>query len=370
MSDFIIVGGGVIGLLLARELVASGATVNIVEKGQCCREASWAGGGIVSPLYPWRYSAPVTALASWAQDFYPQLSASLYEETGIDPQLRQTGLLMLHAEDEIEALAWAQKNQKPMQQVDKAFIYQQEENLGVGFDNGLWMPGISNVRNPSLGRALRQSLLSHSSAQVTEGAEVKSLLIEKEKIIGVAIEQAGAKVKLLAKNTVITAGAWSARVLAAININLPVTPVKGQMLLFQAVSGLIKSIVLKDGRYLIPRLDGHILVGSTLEHTDFDKSTSEEAKASLQASAFALLPALQDYPLRAHWAGLRPFAPSGVPFIGAVGGWQNLYINAGHYRNGLVLAPASARLLADLLLGRTPIVDPRPYALSVHSFNL
>src|SRR5690606_39288778 len=107
MNDFLVIGGGVIGLLTARELAHAGASVTIVEQGLCCKEASWAGGGIVSPLYPWRYSAPVTALASAAQRAYPALCASLLDETGIDAELEQTGLLMLDAADEKEAFAWA-----------------------------------------------------------------------------------------------------------------------------------------------------------------------------------------------------------------------------------------------------------------------
>lgn len=121
--------------------------------------------------------------------------------------------------------------------------------------------------------------------------------------------------------------------------------------------------MLADGRYLIPRGDGRVLIGSTLEEADFDKTPTADARASLYQSALAMLPALADCAIEHHWAGLRPAAPDGIPFIGAVPDIEGLYVNAGHYRNGLVLAPAATRLLVDILLERQPSIDPAPYRL-------
>ena len=144
-------------------------------------------------------------------------------------------------------------------------------------------------------------------------------------------------------------------------MRLPVRPVKGQMIAYQAPPGLVQRVVLKDGRYVIPRSDGLLLVGSTLEEAGFDKATDEEALVSLKRSAENIIPALADCPVAHHWAGLRPGSPEGIPFIGALPDFPNVFINAGHYRNGLVLAPASTHLLVDQLLGRKPLMDPAPY---------
>jgi glycine oxidase len=160
---------------------------------------------------------------------------------------------------------------------------------------------------------------------------------------------------------VICAGAWSAEVLKNLSAPLKIEPVKGQMLLFKFKQQPIASILLHGGRYLIPRRDGHMLIGSTLEYRGFDKSPTPAAKQSLLDSAYKILPMLKRHKPVAQWSGLRPAAPEGIPFIGKLEGFENLYINAGQFRNGLVLAPASARLLADELLGGTPILDPRPY---------
>jgi glycine oxidase len=361
VSDFLIIGGGINGLLLARELSQAGAEVTLVEKGQCCREASWAGGGIVSPLYPWRYDKAVTALASWAQDFYPRLCAELADATGIDPQWQQCGLLMLQAEDADTALAWAARHGREMQAVTSDFIHTAEPELSAGFTNGLWMPAIANVRNPRLGQALVTSLAADPRVSMREQCQVAGLTRRQGRVVEVTALEAGRRINLQADEVVICAGAWSAELAAFAGFKLPVEPVKGQMLLYKPTRRLVNAIVLTAGRYVIPRVDGHLLVGSTLEYTGFDKSLTEGGRQTLQAAAISLLPALAALSPVGHWAGLRPGAPGGIPCIGRVPGFDNLHVNAGQFRNGLVLAPASARLMADLLLGRRPLVDPRPY---------
>ena len=367
MSEFLIIGGGVIGLLVARELAAAGAKVTLVEQGQCCRESSWAGGGIVSPLYPWRYSPAVTALASQAQQAYPQLVTQLLDETGIDPEFERTGLLMLDAKDEEEALQWAATNDKALYPVAPSFIYDREAELAPGFGKGLWMPDIANIRNPRLGQALLGSLQRNPHTRIRENTRVLSLhtitsgTSRGRRVSHVEVLCEGVVELLGAEHVIITAGAWSGGLLETLDVSLPVVPVKGQMLLFRPPRRLLETIVLTDGRYLIPRRDNYLLMGSTLEHTAFDKSTTEEALQSLRRSAEALLPALAECRVERQWAGLRPGAPDGVPFIGRVPGIDNLYVNAGQYRNGLVLAPASAQLLVDIVLERRPSVDPSPY---------
>ena len=357
--DVLIMGGGVIGMMTARELANAGAKVLVVDKGQLASEASWAGGGIVSPLYPWRYSDAITALASWSQSSYVRLSQELLEETGIDPELRQKGLLMLAVEDEQDALAWAKRCQRPVVQVTPEFVYQLEANLPKGLAQALWMPEVNSIRNPRLGQSLRRSLELHPNIEFRLDCPV--LRVNRgEKGIDSVSTPAG---DLIAGSYLLSAGAWSGGIAEAMDIQLQVQPVKGQMLLFKAKQGLLNRVVLQNGRYLIPRNDGRILVGSTLEFDGFNKLTTEEAYKSLYESAIGILPKLDEYPVEAHWSGLRPGSPGGIPFIGQVPGLDNLYINAGHFRNGLVLAPASCHLVADLILGRQPMIDATPYQL-------
>ena len=358
-QQVLIIGGGVIGFLSALELAKADVDVVLLERGQTGKEASWAGGGIVSPLYPCRYSQPVTQLATWAQDYYPQLANEIIAACGIDPELTQTGLLMLDAKDAEKALAWAQENHRPMVSIDSQQVYQQEMNLREGFNSGLWMPEVSNIRNPRLLKALKAWLQSHPRVTLLEENEVTNFEITDDRVTGVFTQHD----RITADSFVIAAGAWSGQLLAKLGVTLPVEPVRGQMLLFKDCAHLIKSIVLTDGKYLIPRRDGRLLVGSTLEKVGFDKRTTTEGKELLLKAAYKLLPALQDFSLEAHWAGLRPAAPNGIPFIGQVPRFSNLYINAGQYRNGLVLAPASAKLLSDILLSRKSEFDISPYQM-------
>lgn len=358
MSDVLLVGGGVVGLLSAWTLGREGLRVTLVERGETGREASWAGGGIVSPLYPWRYSRAVANLAHWSQDFYPALGQQLLEDTGVDPEVHVTGLYWLDLDDQAEALAWARANDRPLQEVDISAVHDAVPALGAGFQKAVHMPGVANVRNPRLARSLREALRRMPNVEVLEGCEVSGFIQEQGAIRGVRC----AAGELRADATVLAAGAWSGELLAGLGLELPVAPVKGQMILYKCSADFLSSMVLAKGRYAIPRRDGHILVGSTLEHAGFDKTPTDEALASLRASAEELLPALAGLAPVGHWAGLRPGSPEGIPFIGQVPGYEGLWLNTGHYRNGLVLAPASCRLLADLMLKREPIIEAQPYA--------
>jgi len=356
----ILVGGGAIGMISAHLLASAGIEVCLLDKGALGQESSWAGGGIVSPLYPWRYSPAVTALAHWSQQFYPDFARTLLETTGVDPEVHATGLYWLDLEDEAEALAWAGREGRRLEQVPMARVAGAVPALGAGFSRAVHMPGVANVRNPRLLKALRAALLRMPNVSLHEQCAVSGFVQQDGRITGVRTAQG----EMLAEQVVLCAGAWSGELLSSLGLELPVVPVKGQMILYKCAEDFLPAMVLAKGRYAIPRRDGHVLIGSTLEHADFDKTPTEEALASLKASAEELLPALAEAEVVGHWAGLRPGSPEGIPFIGPVPGHEGLWLNCGHYRNGLVLAPASCQLLADLLLGREPIVDPAPYAPS------
>lgn len=352
------VGGGVVGMLGAYLLARQNVDVVLLDRFQVGEESSWAGGGIVSPLYPWRYNPAVTALAHWSQDFYPLLGQQLLAQTQIDPEVYVTGLYWLDLDDEAEALAWAWREGRPLRSVDVAAVERAVPALAEGFGRAVRMADVANVRNPRLVKALRAALQQMPNVTMHEHCAVSGFIREGGRITGVHT----AKGDMYADQVVLAAGAWSGELMATLGIELPVVPVKGQMILYKCREDFLPAIVLAKGRYAIPRRDGHVLIGSTLEHAGFDKTPTDDALASLKASAIELLPALSDAEVVGHWAGLRPGSPEGIPFIGPVPGHEGLWLNCGHYRNGLVLAPASCQLLADLILGRAPIVDPASYA--------
>jgi glycine oxidase len=300
----------------------------------------------------------VTALAHWSQGFYPRLAELLLAKTGIDPEVHATGLYWLDLEDDDLALEWARAQGYPLEPVEMALVHDAVPSLGEGFARALHMPSLANVRNPRLVKALREALLQLPNVQMQESCEVTGFIVEDGRVCGAHTPRG----EVRAEHVVVAAGAWSGDLLKLLGIELPVQPVKGQMILYKCAEDFLPAMVLGHGRYAIPRRDGHVLVGSTLEHCGFDKTPTEDALASLKASAEALLPALAQAEVVGHWAGLRPGSPEGVPYIGELSDFPGLWLNCGHYRNGLVLAPASCELLKNLLLGETPIVDPSPYA--------
>lgn len=360
MADVVVVGGGLLGMLTARELASAGLTVDLLERGVVGKESSWAGGGILSPLYPWRYPDGVTELARAGQARYRALCESLRETVGIDPEWTRSGLLMLGLDDgeRARAAAWGERFGYRLELTDAAAAQAIEPRLAASAA-AVWMPEVAQVRNPRLLKALRAEL---GAAGVTfrEGTDVAGFELAGGRLTGLRLRDGS---RLAAERAVVAGGAWTGELLASTGFALPVVPVRGQMILLRGVPGLLGRIVLAGDRYLIPRRDGRILAGSTLEPVGFRKETTPEAREELHAAALALVPALADLPIEAHWAGLRPGSPTGVPFIGEHPGIAGLFVNAGHFRNGVVLGLASAQLAADLVTGRATALDPMAYRL-------
>lgn len=356
MAHIAVIGAGISGLVTARHLHGLGFRVTLIERGPVGREASWAGGGILSPLHPWRYAPALLHLARWSQDLFPALAAELAGETGIDPEWTRSGLLVLDTQDQAEAIRWGERWRMPVRQLRGEALKSCEPLLGPDYGAALYLPEIAQIRNPRLLKALRRSLELRGVA-VREQAPVTGFSARGGRLE--ALQLAGQRLPVDA--AVVTAGAWSAGLLAPTGLELPITPVRGQMLVLRGAPGQLQRMVLEDARYLIPRRDGLILVGSTIEQAGFDKSTSDEARQDLLAAARRMAPALSPLPVVYHWAGLRPGSPGGVPYIGRHPEVGNLYLNAGHFRNGLMLAPACATLLGELLQERPTTVDPAPY---------
>lgn len=356
-TDVIIIGGGISGLLSARELAKGGARVAVFDRQAMGRESSWAGGGILSPLCPWKSPEPITTLCGWSQAVYPVLAEELKESAGIDPEWLPSGLLYSDCDEPEQARIWAQAHAVRCDFLSTAELERLEPELRVVPSSPILLPEIAQVRNPRLLRALKNDL-KQRGVELLERCPVDIVGVEKGRIYGVAC---GAET-YAAEAYVLAAGAWSGLLSQRFGLaNMPIFPVKGEMLIFAAPPGLLKHIVLSKGRYLIPRKDGKILAGSTVENAQFNKSSTEAARKTLQDFAHELLPPLRRYPIEKHWAGLRPGSPDGIPVIGPHPEIANLFFNCGHFRNGFVMAPASARLLADHVLRREPIVSPGPY---------
>lgn len=325
----LVIGAGVVGLSSARALHAAGAEVQVLERAdRAGRESSWAGGGIVSPLAPWRAPPPVWQLIARSRALYPGLAQQLQDATGIDVEYRISGARWrLAPPQQAPVLAWHRDHALPC----APFVEDGQD--------WLQLPWVGQVRNPRLVRALAQMLQQQGVCLHT--AQTVQLLRRAGRVAGVVTADGTV---LEADAVVVCAGAWAGALLETAGLALPVQPVKGQMLLKRLPPDLVQEIWLSDAVYLIPRADGHLLIGSTLEPGGFDKTVTTQARTQLLAAADALCPRQQAYPVIDQWAGLRPGSPEGIPQLGA-GPLPGLWLNTGHYRNGIGLAPACAEAL-------------------------
>ncbi|WON75230.1 glycine oxidase ThiO [Nitrosospira sp. Is2] len=366
MSDVLIIGGGIAGLTTAHELLRQGATVTLLERDRCGQESSWAGAGILSPLLPWDYPDPVTLLTRLSNRLFPAFIDALRTETAIDPEYQASGMLVLNgqsgeAEARLEkarlhaAEVWCARFGFSMNRVRSHKIAP-----ALSRDEpALWLPDVCQVRNPRLLQALIRAV-ELRKGDIVEHTEVARWNIAQGRIQSVGTSQGK---EYAATNYLVTAGAWSRRLLREHALNLDIWPVRGQILLFKGQPGLLNAIVLQepDKFYLIPRRDGFVLAGSTLEDVGFDKCPTAEAHEMLLAKARALVPELSPEMVAAHWAGLRPGSPGNVPVIDRHPVISNLYLNSGHYRYGVTMATGSARLLSNILSSRPQPIDATPY---------
>ncbi|AEF99179.1 NAD(P)/FAD-dependent oxidoreductase [Methylomonas methanica] len=358
-TDILIIGGGISGLLTARELRLAGRDITIIDKSNAGQEASWAGGGILLPIYPWRQADAISDLVLASIQSYPNLSSELRDTTGIDPEWLPCGMLICKNPDYDLAIKWCKSRDIAYQSPPAALL----NTINTRCDQPLWLPDIAQARNPRLLKSLKAYLLQ-KGVRFIENAEITGI-----EILNRCLQKVHtSKRSFIPNQTVVCAGAWSAellnRWLPHASTTLQIQPVRGQMLLFDAQPDTLKHMILDGDHYLIPRRDGKILAGSTVEQAGFTKITTTEAREHLYSFAIGLMPDLKNYPVCEHWAGLRPGTPEGIPYIGFHPDVDNLSVNAGHFRNGLVMGPASARLLADLILQRTPTLNPTAYALN------
>ncbi|MDH5610845.1 MAG: glycine oxidase ThiO [Gammaproteobacteria bacterium] len=359
MPECIIIGGGVIGMMTARALHLSGMEVLLLERGPLGGESSWAGGGIISPLYPWRYQDSVNRLAQHSKMLYPDLVSCLHDESGVDCELINSGLLVVDRYDRELALNWSKLWSENVQSLtDRQGLLSVEPALAKEIEQALWMPDVMQVRNPNIIKALRGSF-DRLNIAYREHASVQDIVVHSGRVKGVCVGDE----ELGADRVIVAGGAWSAGLIDAVR-HIDVEPVKGQMIMFKGEPDLVKRIVLSDGHYIIPRRDGRVLAGSTLEKTGFDKTTSEVAQKILREIAVSLVPVLASLPVERQWAGLRPGTENGVPYVCAIDDVEGLYLHAGHYRNGIVLGPASVQLMTELVLGKETFCDASPYKVA------
>lgn len=357
--DIAVIGGGVIGLMTARELHMQGMKVVVLEKNaRLAMEASRAGGGIISPLHPWRYSQAMLDLAVWSHERYSSIAYQLSSETDIHVPIIKTGMLVPNTDEAESALKCSFLFSKILTAEQ---TYQYEPGLAKTTES-VWVEGVHNIRNPALCLAL-EKFVQQSAIQLKTNIQVQS--IQKK---GTIFELCSNDGSIFAEKVVVCAGAWSSqlmRLFPQIDMcQMPeIFPVKGQMIAYQAKPGVLRSVILEKNRYLIPRHDGVVLVGSSVEYKQFNKDLTQDIFDDLVQFSQSKIPALKQYPIISHWSGLRPGSHRDRPIIGSVDTLKGLYLNIGHFRNGLLSAPASAKVISDIIMQQNSEFNLQGYAL-------
>ncbi|MGI8982714.1 MAG: glycine oxidase ThiO [Pirellulaceae bacterium] len=371
MPDVLIIGGGVIGLSLAWDLAQHGQSVQVIDRGEPGKEASWAGAGILPPA-SWKAARhPYDQLRALSSELHPQWAAALSQQTEIDTGYRLCGgIYLARTPGEAASLvAWASAAAEEgivvrrlgERELEEAGIRSQRSGARGQILASYLLPHETQLRNPHHLQALRAAC-ERLGVKITADAEMANFEIRKGRLSTVITNNAGSIYS--PKQVCFASGAWTGQLCARLGIHIGVFPIRGQMVLFNT-GGLdvpkLKRIVTEGSRYLVPRDDGRVLAGSTEEEVGFDKSTTAEAIADLTLFARGLIPALENAPVEQTWAGLRPASFDGLPYLGPLPGLSNCFVASGHFRSGLYLSPGTAIVMSQLLRGEQPRIDLGPF---------
>lgn len=368
MDDCLIIGGGVVGLSLAWELAGCGLQVHVVERGQFGREASWAGAGILPAARRSPGGTPLEQLSALSRRLHAEWAERLTADTGINTGFRVCG--ELHVARTAEAVARIDQEARQWEAADMLVqrpsvddVLRREpaliDRVGVpgamhksSILSAVWLPEAAQIRNPRHLQALVQAC-QQRGVRLTSDATVEDVAIQGERLEAV-ITSAG---RFTAERFLLSAGSWTEALLARLGHSLPLKPIRGQIVLMKLPHPVLSCVVHEGPHYLVPRDDGRVLVGSTLEDVGFDKRTTQEALAELTMFAHAIVPALRQAEIEKTWAGLRPGSALPNPLIGPLPNYDNVLVAAGHFRWGLYLSPATAVLLRQFILGEKPEIS-------------
>lgn len=358
--DVAVVGGGVIGLAVAREIAGRGASVVVVERGRAVgMESSQAAAGMLAPQAEADEPDEFFRLACASRDLYPQFADALAEETGIDIEIDRTGTLYLALteadEREVRArLAWQSRAGLAVEMLSSAEARRLEPNVSPFARLVLRFPLDAQVENRRLILALARSVEKRGVSLMT-ATEAISLIVERGRARGVETSRG----MIYAPNIVVANGAWTSLLpivfspasKSSRDFHPRIEPVRGQMVCLETGGGFVRHVVYSPRAYLVPRRDGRLLVGATTERAGFDSTVTASGVRSVLAHGLEIAPRTGDLQFKDAWAGLRPHASKdGWPVMGRSTEIENLYYATGHYRNGILLAPLTGRLMADTII--------------------
>ncbi|HLF82830.1 MAG TPA: glycine oxidase ThiO [Blastocatellia bacterium] len=360
--DVIIVGGGVIGCSIAWRLAQAGLKVTVFERGRVGCEASRAAAGMLSPQGESQTPGPFFDLCLRSRAMYRSFAEELSDASGIDVEYKDEGTLfvVLRGEDDEEKTGWAKWQVEaglPLEHVSADDIRKIEPAVTESATRAIFLPEEHQIENRRVMDALEVAM-KRAGVELIESAEVTALATERGKVTGVA---SGGR-RLDAGVVVLAAGTWSSRLLEPLGLNVKVTPVRGQMIALRGGAPPINRVLHSTSVYVVPRRDGRILIGATVEQAGFRKAVTARAIKHLLSAAVELVPSLGELEIVETWSGLRPDTIDHLPIIGP-GGIDNLLLATGHFRNGILLAPITADLITETLQSGKEPEMLRPFSV-------
>jgi glycine oxidase len=365
-GKFLIVGGGVIGLSIAEQLTRRGQACLLLDQGPFAQEASWAGAGYLDLRDAARTGGAFFDLCRRSYELYPTWTERLFKDTGLDPEWMDSGSLDLAFDEEEEAgirttEAGLRSRGLHGRWLSPSEAREMEPGLSPRLRSAFRFKGTAQVRPPRLNRALL-TYLQKAGAELRELEQVEDFVLDGRKIVGVKTSKGFHE----GDQVVLASGAWSAPLAQKLGLSLPVKPIRGQVVMVRARPGTLGHILFKgQGKtytYLVPRRDGHIYVGSTLEDAGFDKGTTPEGLGKLKTGLTTMLPGLSQQWIEDTWSGLRPSSPDGLPFLGRIPGMEGAWIATGHFTHGLLLSAATGDLMARALTGEGNLQELEPFS--------
>ena len=362
MHDVIVVGGGIIGLSIAREVAAHGRSVLVLERGETGEGASWAAAGMLAPQTEAEQNGPFFQLCAASHRMYRAWTDQIREQTGLDPEYVASGLLLLAPTDgDLAALrqrfAWQRTLGLTWEVLSTADTQKLEPALTMPVAGAILIPGEHQVAPRKLSSALRAACVGWK-AEIRTRQRVDEILSDGRRVTGVRV---GNDI-VSSPYVVVASGAWTSEI-SGLQPQIPVSPRKGQILSLTMRGQTFTHMIQWGHSYAVPRPSGELVIGATNEDVGFDRSLTPAGIGQLLSAVQQLSTVAASYPIQEMWAGFRPATPDGLPVLGR-GRLPGLVYATGHYRNGILLAPITAAAVLALIEDRPPVVPLEAFAPS------
>ena len=371
--DVIVVGGGVVGCAIAYCLAREGVRADVVERGEIGGEASGAAAGMLAPLAEVEDAGPFRELCLESLRMFPALAATLREETGIDIEYLTSGILRVALDDAEERCLRdladcstclpAGRHCLPLHWLNPDDLRAFEPGLSPDVRGGVYSPEEHQVNADRLTQALARAAAIHG-ATLRRNLRISGLLMRNCRVTGVRTPDGD----LAAGHVVLAAGPWTGRLAVSLGVDLPVFPVRGQMLALPSRRAP-RHILWGSAGYLVPKANGLVFAGATVERVGFRRRTTAAGLRGLAAMASTLAPRVGVFAPVDSWAGLRPGSADGLPLLGPLPGWEGVSVATGHYRNGILLSPVTGRLMARAIIDGSPDGALNPFSPARFSYS-